>query len=132
MAKLRRKNSEEAETWRMALLLRGSRGPEEDPEALDEEPAPPRKLLGYMVYKKWGPPLRCFTVLRLAVLRSLRGRGLGRQLLTWLLNMARCSSQGQNSAVGKVALSSLSPAVGFYESLGFREAPRMAGLPLWR
>jgi predicted GNAT family N-acyltransferase len=63
---------------------------------------------------------------RLAVLRSYRGRGLGRQVLTRLVEEAR------NGGLGRVELNAQTQALPFYERLGFvayGEVFDDAGLP---
>jgi predicted GNAT family N-acyltransferase len=63
---------------------------------------------------------------RMAVLRSYRGKGVGRQLLRRAIKVARQKS------VQRVFLHAQVPVIGFYEKLGFRCTGRIfmeAGIP---
>jgi len=85
------------------------------------------QLHGYLVYRKWGPPVRMMVVLRVAVLPQMRMGGSGRRLVEWIFHYAR-----QFHDVNKVGLSARLEAVGFYERLGFtqgdfQEPPELSG-----
>jgi len=84
------------------------------------------QLLGYLVYRRWPAPLRMVVVLRLAVPSWARGCGYGSRLMHWVMGHAR---QLQVSECGKVGLSSLPGAVGFYSRLGFAPGPASCPRP---
>jgi len=82
-------------------------------------------LNGYLVYRRFGPPLRMLVVLRLAVRPQLRRRGHGRRLMEWIYSYAR---QAPASECNKVCLSALPGAVDFYARLGFAQGKQVQGV----
>lgn len=81
--------------------------------ATDEEPA---ELLGFIVYRFWGPPLKAASILRVAVPAKHRMFGYGRQLVQWFVEKARRQPRHHTN---KVALSAVPSAIAFYERLHF-------------
>eukprot|EP00927_Polykrikos_kofoidii_P023149 TRINITY_DN21409_c0_g1_i1.p1 TRINITY_DN21409_c0_g1~~TRINITY_DN21409_c0_g1_i1.p1 ORF type:complete len:276 (-),score=45.28 TRINITY_DN21409_c0_g1_i1:127-954(-) len=66
--------------------------------------------------------LGSLNILKLAVPRTHRRRGLGRLLVRHLVQMAKRRTRGQ-SALEVVCLSSLPTAISFYKACAFREEP---------
>lgn len=81
----------------------------------------PRELLGFIIYKYWGPPLKAMSILRVAVLDKFQMLGFGRQLLRWAIERAR--QKPRHMACDRVSLSAIPKAVSFYERLGFVPIP---------
>eukprot|EP00440_Ansanella_granifera_P033159 gb/GFBE01035976.1/.p1 GENE.gb/GFBE01035976.1/~~gb/GFBE01035976.1/.p1 ORF type:complete len:418 (+),score=63.08 gb/GFBE01035976.1/:1-1254(+) len=79
-----------------------------------------RELLGFIVYKFWGPPLRVMSILRVAVPQRCRMQGLGRQLVRWAMEKAR---QKPRSDCTRVTLCAMPSAIPFYERLQFTPIP---------
>mmetsp|Transcript_1090 Transcript_1090/g.2013 ORF Transcript_1090/g.2013 Transcript_1090/m.2013 type:complete len:943 (+) Transcript_1090:81-2909(+) len=82
------------------------------------------RLLGYLVYRRWPPPLRMVVVLRLAVVPEQRCKGHGGRLLEW---MDKFAQQLPSTDCNKIGLRSLPGAVDFYRKLGFVESSNVAG-----
>lgn len=91
----------------------GNKGARNDSPREDE-------LLGLIVYKHWGPPLRAMSILRLAVPQRYRMQGFGRQLMRWAMEKAR---QKPRSECARVTLCSMPEAIAFYERLQFTPMP---------
>lgn len=89
---------ETRENWQLAVCHQGAR------------------LLGFLVFRKWAPPLRMVVALRLGVPAPVRRQGYGQKLMSWLVSFAQ---QLPASECGKIGLSALHSAVGFYSSFGF-------------
>lgn len=82
--------------------------------------SPPRKLLGFIVYKFWGPPLKAMSILRVAVPDRFQMLGFGRQLVRWAIERAKAKPRHE---CDRVSLSAIPKAVNFYERLNFVPAP---------
>eukprot|EP00933_Yihiella_yeosuensis_P081077 TRINITY_DN94616_c0_g1_i1.p1 TRINITY_DN94616_c0_g1~~TRINITY_DN94616_c0_g1_i1.p1 ORF type:complete len:461 (-),score=103.93 TRINITY_DN94616_c0_g1_i1:360-1742(-) len=78
------------------------------------------ELLGLIVYKFWGPPLRAMSVLRVAVPQKYRMQGFGRQLMKWAMDQARHKPRHE---CARVTLCAMPEAIPFYERLQFSPIP---------
>jgi ribosomal protein S18 acetylase RimI-like enzyme len=81
--------------------------------ATDGEPA---ELLGFIVYRFWGPPLKAASIFRVAVPTKHRMFGYGRQLVQWFMEKARRQPRHQTN---RVTLNAVPSAIAFYERLHF-------------
>merc|ERR1719331_2055152 len=77
--------------------------------ATDEEPA---ELLGFIVYRFWGPPLKAASIFRVAVPTQHRMFGYGRQLVQWFMEKARRQPRHHPNIV---TLNAVPSAIAFYE-----------------
>ncbi|CAE8591953.1 unnamed protein product, partial [Polarella glacialis] len=79
-----------------------------------------RELLGFIVYKFWGPPLRAMSILRVAVPGRYRMQGFGRQIVRWAIEKAR---QRPRHETARCTLCAMPEAIRFYERLQFTPIP---------
>lgn len=105
---IRTKPSENSPPLVLALMVQTS--------AEKVQNKPDNRLLSFLVYRLWGPPVKTFTIYHLAVSPHLRGLGYGRQMMKWAISQARAMPR---SMCGAVTCSSLAEAIPFYQRLGF-------------
>lgn len=86
-----------------------------------------KQLLGFVVYKFWDWPLRCMSVLRIAVPDKYRMLGCGRQLMRWAMDKARRKPRRECT---KVTLCAVPEAVTFYERLNFVRTEEATDAPM--
>merc|ERR1712190_296418 len=79
------------------------------------------ELLGLIIYKFWGPPLRTLSVARVAVPQKYRMQGYGRQLMRWVVDKAK---QKPRSECTNISLCAMPEAIPFYERLRFTPIPQ--------
>jgi len=77
-------------------------------------------LCGYICYKFYQTPRAELHITRLAVPRSHRRRGLGKQLMQWIMGRA---ARAPTSEVQFITVTALETAVPFYAKFGFVVAP---------
>jgi len=95
----------------------GDRRPQAEEDA---EPSERSELLGFIVYKFWGPPLRAMSILRVAVPHKYRMMGFGRQITKWAMERAK---QKPRHECAKVTLCAMPEAIAFYDRLKFTPIP---------
>lgn len=73
-------------------------------------------LQGFLVLRRFGPPLRLLVVTRLAVVPAARMQGIGRRLMRWATAYAQ---QLPTAECTRLGVSSFLEAEGFYSRMGF-------------
>lgn len=74
------------------------------------------ELLGFLVYKFCGPPVRRLSIRNVAIPKHFRGLGYGKKLTEWAMDYAK---EMPRSQCGTVTCSALPEAIPFYQRLGW-------------
>lgn len=77
-------------------------------------------MLGFIIYKFWGPPLKSMSISRVAVPKKYQMHGFGRLLVRWAIEKAKQKPRHECTSVSLLATAK---AIPFYEHLNFRRMP---------